>query len=232
MRLCVLQPGYLPWLGYFDQVASADIFVHYDDAQYDKHGWRNRNRIKSPGGEPHWLTVPVYHHGKGDFRIDGAQIDSKLNWQKKHLQTLRHFYAKAPHFDMVFPELEKLLQRAWTSLVDLDLELIAFLCERLGLKTPLERSSKLDIPGERNDKLLTLCAHYGATQYLSGNAAKGYLETQRFAERGIEVVWQEYRHPTYRQLHGAFLPYLSAIDLLFNEGPNSRHFFRPQQQLS
>ena len=216
--LAVLQPGYLPWLGFFDQMRRSDVFVYYDDVQFDKHGWRNRNRVKAPNGA-HWLTVPVRHHGKP--RIIDVDIDERAPWPRRHTGTIRQFYARAPFLDRYVSELEVLLVRPWTKLVDLDLAVAAKMAEWLGVRTQIERSSCLGIAGERSARLVRICQRFGATRYLSGNAALAYLDVGLFASSGIEVVWQDFRHPTYPQQHGDFVPYLSAMDLLLNCGERS-----------
>jgi hypothetical protein len=216
--LAVLQPGYLPWLGFFDQMRRADVFVYYDDVQFDKHGWRNRNRIKAPTG-PHWLTVPVRHHGKP--AIVDVEIDEHAPWARRHIGTIRQFYAQAPFLDRYVGELEELLHRGWQRLVDLDLAVASLISGWLGIDTLVERSSLLGIEGQRSERLLRICERFGATRYLSGNAAHVYLDVELFARHGIEVAWQDFRHPTYPQQHGEFVPYLSAIDLLLNCGDRS-----------
>jgi hypothetical protein len=179
-RVVVLQPGYLPWLGFFDQLRRADVFVYYDDVQYDKHGWRNRNRIKTQNGAQ-WLTVPVRHGGGDGFpRIMDVGIDNRTPWARKHLASMRQAYARAPFLDRY--------------------------------------SSALGIGGERSARLVGICARFGASTYVSGDSAAAYLDVDLFRQQGIEVEWQRYTHPTYAQLHGDFIPYLSAIDLLFNCG--------------
>ncbi len=219
LSVAVLQPGYLPWLGFFDQMRAVDVFVYYDDVQFDKHSWRNRNRIKSPSGQPQWLTVPVLHQGFP--RIIDVQIDNRMPWSRKHLGTIRQFYSRAPYLSTYLPCLEHLLTRNWTHLVDLDLALSQQLAEWLGITSFTTRSSELDIQGERSERLLRLCQHFGADTYLSGNAAQAYLDVELFERNGIQVVWQNYRHPTYPQINGEFIPYLSALDLLLNCGPDS-----------
>lgn len=221
LTLVVLQPGYLPWLGFFDQMRRADVFVYYDDVRYDKHSWRNRNRIKSSSGQPHWLTVPVRHSGLGFPGILNVEIDTRTAWARKHVGTLRQFYAQAPFLRDYLPELENLLERRWERLVDLDLALAERLAGWLGLKPRILRSSQLGVQGERSERLLAICRQLGAKRYLSGDAAKAYLDVELFARNGLEVVWQEYDHPIYPQQHGPFLPYLSAADLLLNCGPES-----------
>jgi hypothetical protein len=214
----VLQPGYLPWLGFYDQLRRADVFVYYDDVQYDKHGWRNRNRIKTQNGAQ-WLTVPVRHSGGSGFpRILDVEIDNRTPWARKHVASLRQAYARAPFLDRYLPELEELLQREWSRLVDLDIACAALMAGWLGLRTRVERSSALDIGGERSGRLVSICTRFGATKYVSGDAAAAYLDIDLFRQNGIEVEWQHYTHPTHAQLHGDFIPYLSAIDLLLNCG--------------
>jgi hypothetical protein len=219
--LGVLQPGYLPWLGFFDQVQRSDIFIFYDDVQYDKNGWRNRNRVKSIAGEPHWLTVPVRVRTLGQ-RLLETEIDNRLAWPRKHMGTIRQFYAKAPHLNRYLPGLEELLLgKKWERLCDLDVAAIKLMCEWLGLKRDMMRSSELSIGGDRSERLLSLCLHVGADCYLSGNAAQEYLDVELFASHGIRVEWQNYQHPIYQQQHGDFVPFLSALDLLFNCGDKS-----------
>jgi len=219
-RLVVLQPGYLPWLGFFDQLRRADVFVYYDDVQYDKHGWRNRNRIKTQSG-PQWLTVPVLHHGRGLPRILDVEVDRCQPWGRKHVASLRQAYARAASGAQYLPELEELLCRPWERLVDLDIALVDAMCRWLGLSPRIERSSQLGIPGDRSERLVRICEHFGARIYLSGSAARTYLDTALFERSGISVEWQDYVHPVYRQLHGEFVPYLSAIDLVLNYGDES-----------
>lgn len=216
--LVVLQPGYLPWLGYFDQMRRADVFIHYDDVRFDKNGWRNRNRIKTQSG-PQWLSVPVRH---GDHTINQVQIDQSRPWPRKHMESLRQAYGAAPYAARYLPELaEILVETQWSSLVELDLCLIERMCGWVGLRRPTLLSSQLGIGGERSERLLNLCRHVGATTYLSGDAASAYLDMDLFHRAGIRVEWQTYRHPIYPQLHGDFVPYLSALDLILNVGPDS-----------
>jgi hypothetical protein len=219
--LVILQPGYLPWLGFFDQMRRSDVFVYYDDVQFDKHGWRNRNRVKAPDGAPYWLTVPVLHSGRNWPAILEVEIDNRTPWARKHVGTLRQFYGKAPHLDRYLPALEELLERRWTLLVDLDLAVTGLMCGWLGLARPTFRASALGVAGKQSERLLALCQHVGARRYLSGDAAKDYLDTELFARHGVEVEWQAYVHPVYPQQHGAFVPYLSIVDLLFNCGEES-----------
>jgi hypothetical protein len=219
--LVVLQPGYLPWLGFFDQMRRSDIFVYYDDVQFDWHSWRNRNRIKTPQG-PLWLTVPVQHSGDlASTRVIDALIDQTARWASKHLKSIRQYYAKAPFLTKYLPELEELLMREWTHIAALDMALVDLMARWLSVAPAIHRSSELGIGGAKSERLLNLCRHFGATRYLSGDAAKDYLDVDAFAQNGITVEWQHYPHPVYPQLHGDFVPYLSALDLLLNCGDES-----------
>ncbi len=218
--LVVLQPGYLPWLGFFDQLRRSDTFVLYDDVQYDKGGWRNRNRLKSPGGAT-WLTVPVRTKGRAHQRLLHVEIDNRQRWARQHISTIRQLYARAPHLGRYLPDLAELLSRPWGYLVDLDLALVSMLSGWMGLnRTPL-RSSELGIAGSGTQRLVDIALQTGARRYLTGDAAEAYLDVAMFADHGIEVEWHGYRHPTYPQQHGSFVPYLSALDLLLNCGEDA-----------
>jgi hypothetical protein len=218
--LVVLQPGYLPWLGFFDQLLRSDVFVYYDDVQFDKHGWRNRNRIKSVSG-PLWLTVPILHTGRHGQKILEVEIDNRRPWAKKQLASISQSYAKAPFLSQYFPELEDALLHAPPLLAELDITLVALMSKWVGIQRRIERSSQLGIEGGQSDRLLNLCKHFDANRYISGDAAKDYLDVPMFAANGVTVEWQGYQHPTYPQLHGEFVPYLSALDLVLNVGPDS-----------
>jgi len=226
--VAILQPGYLPWLGFFDQMASVDVFVYYDDVQFDKHGWRNRNRIKVPSGFA-WLTVPVLHKGKDKPFVNEILIDNGRDWKRKHLFTLKQAYARSPVAGPYLQELELLLGKTWTGLADLDIAVIELMRKWLDIRTRTERSSALAVAGGQSDRLLNICRHFGATTYLSGASAREYLDVGLFEAHGVRVEWQAYEHPVYTQQHGLFLPYLSAIDLVLNEGTRGRDLFKQQQ---
>lgn len=222
MQAAVLQPGYLPWLGFFDQLYKSDVFVVYDDVQYDKHGWRNRNRIKTPQGVQ-WLTVPVF--SKGLPLIKDIKIDNKENWGKKHLQGIKQNYSKAPFFDRYIGFFEGLYDKEWNYLIDLDMEIIDYFTDTLGIKTKRVFSSELGISGTQTERLIDVCRHFNADSYLTGDSAKNYLDENLFKEAKIELIYHNYKHPPYRQLYGEFIPYLSAVDLFFNEGDKSLEIF-------
>jgi hypothetical protein len=221
MVIGILQPGYLPWLGFFEQVYKSDVFVIYDDVQYDKHSWRNRNRIKTPQGAL-WLTVPVITRFEDRTLTKDILIDNKTNWRKKHLLSIRHNYSRAPFFLQYIPLFEETYSREWETLIDLDLFLIERLINALGMTDKrLVRSSTLKVTGARVDRLIAICKRFQADTFYEGASGKNYIDENIFSDQGIRVVYQEYSHPVYRQIHGDFVPYLSLIDLLFNHGPES-----------
>jgi hypothetical protein len=151
-----------------------------------------------------------------------TEIDNRQPWARKHIGSIKQFYARAPYLKRYLPDLEELLLgRRWELLIDLDLAVIKTLCDQLGISRRMLRSSELGISGERSQRLLNLCRHFGARRYLSGTAAQDYLDVDLFAQNGIEVEWQNYEHPIYPQQHGDFVPYLSVIDLLLNCGDES-----------
>jgi hypothetical protein len=218
MKCAIIQPSYLPWRGYFHQIQKADVFVFYDDVQYDKHGWRNRNRIKTAAG-PRWLTVPVTARGNvitglpiHEVRIAGDR------WVAKHLATLRQAYARAPNIDRCLSLLEPHLSRGQTHLADLTIGLTIVLAEELGVRREFVRSSELRVAGERMDRLMAVLDRVGASHYISGPAARAYLNDGRLNDSGISVEYMEYDYPEYAQLHPPYEPQVSVVDLLAMEG--------------
>jgi hypothetical protein len=226
MILVALQPVYLPWLGYFDQMQRSDVFVFYDDGQFDRRGWRNRNRIKSPAGLPVWLTVPIRHNGVQ--RIMDVEVDNSQAWARRHVNLIRNSYVKSAFLKRYLPELEDLLNRRWQLIVDLDLALIDLICRWLGLRCRTVRNSTIGLRGKRSELALELCLHYRADRYLSGNAAQVYFDVPLLERHGITVEWQNYRHPVYRQLHGDFLSHMSVLDLILNCGEGSLEILSSQ----
>lgn len=216
----ILQPSYLPWLGFFDQLHRVDIFVHYDDVQFEKGSWRNRNRIKTPAG-PLWLTVPVRIKGHNFPLIRDVRINRAERWGKKHLKSIEQNYRKAPFFEVYGPDLFAVIERGHEFLLDLNLQLLSLLAAWLGITTPTVLASELGIAGNKSARLLGILASLGATVFYEGASGRNYIDEAIFAHQGIKIIYQEYVHPVYTQLHGEFIPYLSIIDLLFNHGPAS-----------
>jgi len=218
----ILQPGYLPWLGFFEQLHKSDVFVIYDDVQYDKGSWRNRNRIKTANGIQ-WLTVPVRYSFGDHPLMSQVIINNSVDWRKKHATSIRQNYGRAPFFARYWPLFEEAFDRQWDLLIDLDLFFIESLAVCLGLNDKrMVRSSSLAIGGDRIGRLLALCRYFEADTFYEGAAGQNYIDDEKFVEQGITVQYQNYQHPAYKQVYGKFVPYLSVIDLLFNQGDASR----------
>jgi hypothetical protein len=216
--VAVLQPSYLPWLGVLEQIAHADVFVFYDDVQYDKNGWRNRNRIRTHGDPGwSWLTLPVkLPHAFAP--LGEIHVDERAPWGRKHRRAIELAYASAPHR----AELERftpLFDLQTTSLVEIAIASTRVLADAIGLAPEFLRSSELGIDGDRNVRLLEICKALGATDYYSGKAAEDYLDVALFDRAGIQVAFQEFVHPEYPQCHQPFISHLSALDTLLCVGP-------------
>ena len=223
MIVAIHQPQYLPWLGYFDKIDRADLFVFLDTVQYKKNEWQNRNRIKTAQGVQ-WLTVPVLY--RFPERILEVGINPRVNWSRKHLQALRTNYAKARFFERCFAFFEALYAREWERLVDLNVECVRCLTQELGIDTPLRTASEFELSEEPTERLIDICRAVGADRYLAGSGGRAYMDLPRFEAAGIEVLFQVFGHPVYPQLFGAFEPNLSLVDLLFNCGEESLRLIR------
>ena len=220
MIVSIHQPQYLPWLGYFDKISKSDVFVLLDNVQFKKNEWQNRNRIKTARGWQ-WLTVPVIH--KFSQKIYEVKINNTVHWGKKHLNTLVTNYSKAAFFRQHIAFFEQAFVREWRCLVDLNIHFIRYLADGLGLSEKrLVRASAYDLREDATERLIDICQQLQGDVYLSGRDGAKYLNTALFEKEGIQVVFQDYHHPQYPQLYGAFEPSLSAVDLLFNCGSESR----------
>ena len=222
MVVNIHQPDFIPWLGFFDRLAASDVYVVLDDVQLLRKGWHNRDRIKTRGGAM-WLTVPVKKKGKYHQTIGETGIDSGRDWRGKHLAALRANYAKAPNFDAVFPRLEAIYAKGHERLLDLNMDLLGYCMEALGIKVRTVMASDFGVTTTGTARLVELVRDVGGDVYLSGTGAEAYLEEALFKDAGIRVAWQRFDHPVYPQLHGDFEPGLSAIDYLMNAaGPLPR----------
>lgn len=222
----IMQPTYLPWLGYFDLMDQSDIFVFLDSVQFEKRSWQQRNRIKTSRGEQ-LLTVPVLSKGRQNQIINQVAIDDQLNFSSQHIKAIKQNYAQAKYFNKYINQLEKFLGKTHKSLVDLNIELIRWIKKELRIKTKLYRSSDLKVERSKTSLLIDICEGLGATDYLSPLGAKGYIKNDRaFAQRHIKLEFHNYSHPEYNQLHDRFIPYLSVIDLMFNYGDQSMSVIR------
>ena len=216
----VLQSNYLPWKGYFDLIHDADFFIFYDDLQFTKNDWRNRNKIKSPIGTQ-WITIPV---GTNKHRLICEVAIKDSFWQVRHWKTIQQNYGKAPHFARYRTFFEDVyLGQKWASLSTLNQYLIRTIArEILKLTTEFRDSREYSLSGQKFERLLDLAIKSGGDQYLTGPAAKNYIEPFRFTEAGIKLVWKDYsNYPEYLQSYPPFNHGVSILDLLFNVGPDA-----------
>ncbi len=227
MLVAIHQPNFLPWLGYFDRMVHADLFVLLDHVQFERRNYQNRTLIRLEG-EARWLTVPVVQLSQKECivekRVDNPAEETTRWWGPNSFNTLRYAYRKAPHFEEYAPRLKAMLETRWEKLVDLNIATLEFARDALGIRTPMIRSSTLAVEGQRSELLLDICRKVGATAFLGGmGGSRGYLDKDAFDAAGMGVVWQEFRHPVYAQCGGApFTPGLSVLVVLFNCGSASR----------
>ena len=227
MIVAVHQPQYLPWLGYFDKMDRADVFVLLDTVQFKKIEWQNRNRIKTASG-PQWLTVPVTY--RFPQRIGEVGINNRERWQHRQRQAILTNYRQAPCWDFPAPLIEELLTPAWERLSLLNIASVAGLAKLLGISTPLFVASELPgFPEDPDRRLIAIVKHFGADTYLAGGGGRDYMDLDLYRQSGINVAFQEYRHPVYEQRFGPFVPFLTVLDLLFNHGPASLAILRGER---
>lgn len=221
-----MQPTYLPWMGYFDLIDQADTFVFLDDVDFTKQSWQQRNRIKTPNGVQ-WLTVPILWRGHSGQKILDVIINQTSKYKEKHIKTITQSYGKAPFFNLYFEEFSSILVKPYQLLGNLNIDLIAWLCEKLGIYTKLIRSSGLNVNGKKVQRLINILRAFDADCYLSPPGSRKYIEENNlFVSEDIELIYHNYQHPHYNQLHGDFVPYLSIIDLISNEGSKSLDIIR------
>ena len=233
MKIAIAQPTYLPWLGYFDLIDQVDKFVLLDTVQFEKQSWQQRNRIKAPTGLE-WLTVPVKIRGRSTQIIEEVEI-AEPEFCKRHLNLVRAHYRTANYFKEFFPQFSGILEAScggWLAV--LNFRLIEWLMASLGITVPLVLSSTLKVAGKRSALNLAICERLCATQYYSAIGSAVYLlsDVDLFTRQGVEVCFQNYAHPEYRQLFPPFCPYASVLDLLFNEGPRSPEIIRSGRRTS
>jgi WbqC-like protein family len=225
MKAAILQSNYIPWKGYFDLMNSADVFIIYDEVQYTKNDWRNRNRIKTANGTI-WLTIPVQHNNLAQRIIDVEVAGNE--WRRKHWNSILMSYSKAPFFKQYSPQFEALyLNSNETSLSKINYGFFLTINDILNIKTKLLLSQDLQLTEGKTERLVDLCQKVGATEYISGPAAKDYLAVDLFSKQNIKVSWMDYSgYPEYRQLNPPFEHAVSILDLIFNEGEHAPDFMK------
>lgn len=225
-RVAIVQSNYIPWKGYFDMIAAVDEFILYDDMQYTRRDWRNRNKIKTPNGLQ-WLTVPVLVKGKYHQKIRETKIDGTA-WAAAHWRNLSQNYRRAPHFAEIAGWLEPLyLEEVYTDISQLNRRFIEAICRYLGIDTLISNSWDYVLREGKTERLADLCAQAGGSEYISGPAARDYIEEQVFADYGIKLTWFDYSgYPEYPQLWGDFEHGVTTLDLLFNCGKRAKEYMR------
>jgi len=223
MIVAIHQPEYLPWLGFFDKAMHADLFVLLDSVQFRKNNWQNRNRIRSANG-PMWLSVPVSLKDGHKQLIRSVPINNReaKSWRVKTWKSIELAYRRAPFFDVYAAFFESVYSRQWDLVIDLNYTLLDYLFNALDIPVRRVSSSDLNLHSSRTDLLVDICRQVGASTYFSGISGKEYLEISKFTDAGIEVLFQEFHHPIYKQMYEPFIPCMSVIDLMFNCGPASR----------
>lgn len=222
----MIQSSYIPWRGYFDFIDDCDLFVFYDDVQYTHRSWRNRNRIKTDRG-PMWLSVPVLHNQ--ETLIQQAQIDYSTRWSDKHMRSLTLAYSKAPYFEAYAPGFFDILRSRPKTISELNVRASAWIMEQLGISTRTRMSNEFGIHGDKEERPLRILRHLGATAYLAGPTAKPYTDSEKFRRAGVALEFKVYDYPEYPQLHGAFEPNVTVLDLLFNCGPQARRYLKSRR---
>lgn len=232
MIITIHQPEYLPWLGFFNRIYKSDVFVVLDNVNYQKNGFINRNRVKTKKGEV-WITVPVKGEQKSsNVKINTVEIMGSYAWKEKHWGLITSSYQKAPYFkDYAFLFEEAILKRNFKLIGDLDYYFIKIVLDILGIKKEIVKSSDLKAKGKANDLIIDICKKLKANVYLAGPGGKNYMDLKKFEKEKIGVIFDDFQHPQYHQLFEelGFMPYMSIIDLLFNEGPKSLEILTSQQ---
>lgn len=221
------QPDFLPYIGFFHKFLNADLWVILDNVQYvsGSRSWHHRDKIKTPNGEK-WVTVSV-QKAKRDAKINEIILSKDVDWQSANLNLIIQNYKDAPFFEEINPFIDALYKYKCEKMMDFNLKSIEILMDMFGIKIEKRLASELNPEGKSNELLVDILKKAGATAYLSGQGAKDYYDPQPYNNAGINVLWQDFKHPVYPQLYGEFIPYLSSIDLLFNCGiENSRKILR------
>jgi hypothetical protein len=223
--IAIVQSNYIPWKGYFDMIAAVDEFILYDDMQYTRRDWRNRNQIKTPQGVQ-WLTVPVQVKGKYDQKIKDTEVDGS-DWAVTHWKTLAQNYRAAPFFDDVAEWLAPLYTEPYTHVSQLNRRFIEKICQVMNIRTVISNSWDYTLIDGKTERLASICRQAGGTKYISGPSAKNYVDEQIFTDMGIEVSWFNYcGYPEYSQLWGEFTHGVTILDLLFNCGRAAHRYMR------
>ena len=227
LKVAIHQPNYLPWLGFFNKVSMADVYVILDSVQYEKGGFSNRNKIRTLDYDTgwKWLTVPVKKGGSNNLLKD-VEIDNNQQWKKKTCINININYNKAPFFDEYYDILQDIYNKDLDNLCKLNVNIIYELFKIFKINPKIIYSSEMNIEEKKSNLILEICKKLNATTYISGISGKNYLDIESFKTAGIDIIFQEYKHPVYRQVYQPFIPNMSAIDLLFNHGLESENIIK------
>jgi len=213
MVVTIHQPDFLPWLGFFDRWQKSDTYIVLDDVQFLRRGWHHRDKIKTQNGIK-WLTVPVLKKSRYHQTIKEVEINNEENWRYKHLKTIQASYGKAPNFDLVYSKLSEIYNRNHDLLISFNMDLLRFCSEMFGISTPVVFASAFNVKSSGSQRLVDLVKSVEGKGYLTGSGSRDYLDETLFKEAGINVCWQKFEHPAYKQLYGGFEEMLSALDFL------------------
>jgi len=231
MILTAHQPSYLPWLGLFAKMKKSDIFVYFDNVSYSKRDWSSRNKIRNEKSWL-WLTVPVLTQGKKNQIFTEVKIDNNQEWARKHWAKISMNYSKAPFFSLYENFFKDVYNTEWNYLSELDEHITKYLMKILGIKTKfVKASTSLQLEGKKSSLVLDMCKKMNASTIIFGGEGKNFAEVEDFESAGIKVIFQEYEHPIYPQIHGEFISHMSIIDLLFNCGPKSLEILLEKNQI-
>lgn len=222
LKAAIIQSNYLPWKGYFDIIHDVDTFVFLEDVQYTRRDWRNRNKVKTPGGVK-WISVPVT--GRTHQKIHETSIDYSQDWRENHKSTIHHSYASAPYYDSYEKDILQVYSQKFSTISELNIHFIKKISNILSINTCFVNSIELESKGVKEEKLIEICHKIGADQYLSGPAGKNYIDEEKFKSNGIALQYKDYSgYPQYPQLWGDFQETVSIIDVIFNCGEKASEF--------
>ena len=224
MKVGLIQSNFAPWRGYFDFIDDCDVFIYYDDVQYTKHDWRNRNRIKTDKGTA-WITVPVLHHGLSQT-ISEARIDYSQDWANRILGQLQTYYHRAAGYPIHIGAFRRIISSPFETVSQLNIAVSSWVMSVLGISTPVRMSSEFSPVGTKTDRIIDIVRKAGGCAYLSGPAGRNYLEERKFFENGIRLEYKRYEYASYPQMFGPFEPQVSVLDLLFNTVRADRGFWK------
>jgi hypothetical protein len=235
MIVSIMQPAYLPWLGFFDRIAASDVLILLDHVLIDRNSktkFANRNRIRTPDGWT-WLTVPIRSKGRhGELLLNEIEVNNETDWRAKHWRAIEMNYRRAPHFADYAAPFQAMYETEWATLAALNAAGQKIFTEALGIGTRTMLSSEMDCRETKDRLIVELCEKAGATAYISGPFGRDYLKPADFRAAGVELLFHDYDHPEYKQCFEGFEPYMSAIDLLFNHGPEALQILRRPAGLS